>query len=89
VLPLIEQQPTERSGERSCTTKRAGHSPRERPEFLASILDDAGQQDAAAALTETPPTGSLIYRKVLRPRSDRHRLDPIPWPRGLEVTFCD
>ena len=58
-----------RSGARSCA-RNGADAPRERPEFLAWILDDAGEQDAAAVLAEMPPPARLVYRRVLRPRHD-------------------
>jgi hypothetical protein len=52
----------------------------DRPEFLTWILDDAGEQDAAAVLTEMPPPARLVYGRVLHPRYDaRHRWQ-IPGP---------
>ena len=75
VLPLIEQHLTRAQWRAFLRKERARRSPRERPQFLAWILDDASQQDTAAVLTEMPPPARLIYRRVLRPRYDaRH-----PW----------
>jgi len=74
VLPLIEQHLTLAQWRAFLHKERARRSPRERPEFLTWILDDAGQQDTAAVLTEMPPPARLIYRRVLRPRYDaQHR----------------
>jgi hypothetical protein len=67
VLPLIEQHLTRAQWRAFLHKERSRLSPRERPEFLTWILDDAGEQDAAAVLTEMPPA-RLIYRRVLRPR---------------------
>jgi hypothetical protein len=59
VLPIIEQHLTQAHWRAFLHKERARRSPRERPEFLVWILDDAGQQDTAAVLTEMPPpTGS-------------------------------
>lgn len=80
VLPLIEQHLTKAQWRAFLHEERARRSPRERPEFLAWILDDSSQGDAAAVLTEMPPPARLIYRRVLQPRYDaQHR-----WhvPRG-------
>jgi len=44
------------------------------------ILDDAGEQDAAAVLTEMPPPARLVYRRVLRPRYDAQHRWQIPSP---------
>jgi hypothetical protein len=41
-------------------TERSRRSPRERPGFLTWILDDAGEQDAAAVRTEMPPSARLV-----------------------------
>jgi Hemerythrin HHE cation binding domain len=74
VLPLIEQHLTRAQWRAFLHEERARRSPRERPEFLTWILDDAGSQDTAAVLTEMPPPARLIYRRVLRPRySAQHR----------------
>jgi hemerythrin-like domain-containing protein len=80
VLPLIEQHLTRAQWRAFLHKERARRSPRERPEFLAWILDDASQQDAAAVLTEMPPPARLIYRRVLRPRYDAQHRWQIPNP---------
>jgi hemerythrin-like domain-containing protein len=74
VLPLIEQHLTRAQWRAFLLTERARRSPRERPEFLTWILDDATEQDTAAVLAEIPPPARLVYRRVLRPRYDaQHR----------------
>jgi hemerythrin-like domain-containing protein len=80
VLPLIEQHLTRAQWRAFLRTERARRSPRERPEFLTWILDDASQQDTAAVLTEMPPPARLIYRRVLRPRYDAQHRWQIPSP---------
>jgi hemerythrin-like domain-containing protein len=80
VLPLIEQRLTRAQWRAFLHKERARRRPRERPEFLAWILDDAGQQDTAAVLTEMPPPARLIYRRVLRPRYDAQHRWQIPSP---------
>ena len=80
VLPLIEQHLTRAQWRAFLHKERARRSPRERPEFLAWILDDAGQQDTAAVLAEMPPPARLIYRRVLRPRYDTQHRWQIPGP---------
>jgi hypothetical protein len=67
VLPLIEQHLTRAQWRAFLHKERSRRSPRERPEFLAWILDDAAEQDAAAVLAEMPPPARLIYRRVPRP----------------------
>jgi hemerythrin-like domain-containing protein len=80
VLPLVEQHLTGAQWRAFLHKERARRSPRERPEFLAWILDDASQQDTAAVLTEMPPPARLIYRRVLRPRYDAEHRWQIPSP---------
>jgi Hemerythrin HHE cation binding domain len=74
VLPLIEQHLTRAQWRAFLLAERARRRPRERPEFLTWILDDASPRDAAAVLTELPAPARLVYRRVLRPRYDaQHR----------------
>jgi hypothetical protein len=74
VLPLIEQHLTRAQWRAFLHKERARRPPRERPGFLTWILDDAGEQDTAAVLTELPPPARVVYRRVLRPRYDaQHR----------------
>jgi hypothetical protein len=80
VLPLIEQHLTRAQRRAFLHKERSRLSPRERPEFLTWILDDAGEQDAAAVLTEMPPPARLVYRRVLRPRYDAQHRWQIPGP---------
>jgi hypothetical protein len=80
VLPLLEQHLTRAQWRAFLHKERGRRSPRERPEFLAWILDDAGEQDAAAVLTEMPPAARLAYRRVLRPRYDAQHRWQIPTP---------
>ena len=80
VLPLIEQHLTPAQWRAFLRKERSRRSPRERPDFLTWILDDASEQEAAAVLSEMPPPARLVYRRVLRPRYDaRHRWQ-IPSP---------
>ena len=79
ILPLIEQYLT-RAQWRAFLHKERRRSPRERPDFLTWILDDAGEQDAAAVLSEMPPPARLVYRRVLRPRYDAQHRWQIPSP---------
>jgi Hemerythrin HHE cation binding domain len=55
VLPLIEQHLTRAQWRAFLHPERSRRSPRERPGFLTWILDDTGEQDAAAVFTEMPP----------------------------------
>ena len=80
VLPLIEQHLTRAQWRAFLHKERARRSPRERPEFLTWILDDASQQDTATVLTEIPPPAPLIYHRVLRPRYDAQHRWQIPTP---------
>jgi hypothetical protein len=68
VLPLVERHLTRAQWRAFLLTERDRRSPRERPEFLTWILDDADEQGAAAVLTAIPPPARLAYRRVLRPR---------------------
>jgi hemerythrin-like domain-containing protein len=80
VLPLIEQHLARAQWRAFLHKERARRSPRDRPEFLTWILDNAGPQDAAAVLTEMPPPARLIYRLVLRRRYDAEHRWQIPSP---------
>jgi hemerythrin-like domain-containing protein len=80
VLPLLEQHLTRAQWRTFLHKERSRRSPRERPEFLTWVLDDAGEQDAAAVLTEMPPPARLVYRRVLRPRYDAQHRWQIPSP---------
>jgi hypothetical protein len=80
VLPLIEQHLTRAQWRAFLHTERSRRPPRERPGFLTWILDDAGEQDAAAVLAEMPPPARLVYRRVLRPRYDAQHRWQIPGP---------
>jgi iron-sulfur cluster repair protein YtfE (RIC family) len=87
VLPLIEQHMTRAQWRAFMIKERNKRPPRERPEFLTWVLDDAGEQDAAAVLTELPPPARLAYRWVLRPRYDaQHRWQmPSPTAAGRDT----
>jgi len=77
VFPLLEQHLTQAQWRRFLHKERSQRSPRERPEFLTWLLDDASEQDARVVLSELPPPARLVYRRVLRPRynaQDRWRI---------------
>ncbi len=78
VLPLIEKHLTRAQWRAFLLTERDRRPARERPGFLTWILDDAGEQDAAAVLAEMPPPARLAYRWVLRPRYDAQHRWQIP-----------
>jgi hypothetical protein len=78
VLPLLEQHLTRAQWRAFLQKERSRRSPRERPEFLAWILDDAGEQDAAAVLAEMPPPARLVYRRALKPRYEAQHRWQIP-----------
>ena len=80
VLPVIEQHLTRAQWRAFLHKERSRRSPRERPEFLTWILDDAAEQDAAAVLAEMPPPARLVYRRVLRPRYDAQHRWQVPRP---------
>jgi hemerythrin-like domain-containing protein len=70
ILPLIEQHLTQAQWRAFLHKERSRRSPRERPEFLTWLLDDASEQDARTVLSELPPPARLVYRRVLQPRYD-------------------
>jgi hemerythrin-like domain-containing protein len=80
VVPLLEQHLTQAQWRAFMHKERGRRSPRERPEFLTWILDDASEQDAAAVLTELPPPARVVYRRVLRPRYDAQHRWQVPSP---------
>jgi hemerythrin-like domain-containing protein len=74
VLPLIERHLTRAQWRQFLLTERGRRMPRERPQFLTWILDDASEKDTAAVMAELPPPARVVYRRILRPRYDRqHR----------------
>ena len=74
VLPLIEQHLSQAQWHAFLMKERGRRKPRERPEFLTWVLDDASEPDARAVLSELPPPGRLVYRRILRPRYEaQHR----------------
>jgi hemerythrin-like domain-containing protein len=75
VFPLLERYLSRREWRRFLLTERGRRRPRERPEFLMWVLDDASDEDAAAVLTELPRPAHLVYRFILRPRYAAER----PW----------
>jgi hypothetical protein len=68
VFPLLERHLSRREWRRFLRTERRRRPPRQRPEFLTWVLEDASDQDAAAVLTELPRPARLVYRWLLRPR---------------------
>jgi hypothetical protein len=73
VFPLLERHLSRREWRSFLLTERRRGSPRERPEFLTWVLDDASDDDAAAVLAELPRPAHVVYRRVLRPRYDAER----------------
>jgi hemerythrin-like domain-containing protein len=80
VLPLLEQHLTQAQWRAFLHQERNRRTPRERPEFLAWILDSAGEHDAAAVLAEMPSPARLVYRRVLKPRYEAQHRWQIPSP---------
>jgi hypothetical protein len=68
VFPLLERHLSQREWRRFLRTERRRRPLWERPEFLAWVLDDASDEDAAAVLAELPRPAHLVYRFILRPR---------------------
>jgi hemerythrin-like domain-containing protein len=86
VLPLLEQHLTRAQWRAFLHKERNRRSPRERPEFLTWILDDASDRDAAAVLAEMPPPARLVYRRVLKPRYEAQHRWQIPLPAAGPAT---
>jgi hemerythrin-like domain-containing protein len=80
VLPLIEQHLTQAQWRAFLHKERNRRTVWERPGFLTWILDSAGEQDAAAVLTELPPPARLVYRRVLKPRYEAQHRWQLPGP---------
>src|SRR6266545_584725 len=68
VFPLLERHLSRREWRGFLLTERRRRPPRERPEFLTWVLDDASDEDAAAVMIELPRPAHLVYRWLLRPR---------------------
>jgi hemerythrin-like domain-containing protein len=68
VFPLLGRHLSRREWRTFLLTERRRRPPRERPEFLTWVLDDASDEDTAAVMTELPRPAHLVYRWVLRPR---------------------
>ncbi|HEV8297749.1 MAG TPA: hemerythrin domain-containing protein [Acidimicrobiales bacterium] len=68
VFPLLEQHLSRQEWRRFLETERDRHSLRERPRWLAWVLDDASERDAAAVMAEMPRPAHVVYRWFLRPR---------------------
>ena len=68
VFPLLERHLSRREWRKFLLTERRRRSPRERPEFLTWVLDEASDEDAAAVMAELPRPAHLVYRRLLRPR---------------------
>jgi len=73
VFPLLDRHLSRGEWRRFLLTERRRRSPRERPEYLTWVLDNASDQDTAAVLAELPRPAHLVYRRVLRPRYDAQR----------------
>jgi hemerythrin-like domain-containing protein len=82
VLPLIELHMTEAQWRAFLHKERTRRSARERPDFLAWILDQASDRDAAAVLTEMPAPVGVVYRRILKPRYDGQRRWQLARPAG-------
>jgi Hemerythrin HHE cation binding domain len=73
VFPLLERHLSRAEWRRFLLTERRQRPPRERPEFLTWVLDEASEEDTAAVLAELPRPAHLVYRRVLRPRYQAQR----------------
>jgi iron-sulfur cluster repair protein YtfE (RIC family) len=70
IFPLLEHHLSRREWRRFLRTERRRRAPRQRPEFLTWVLDEASNQDAAAVWAELPRPAQLVYRWILWPRYD-------------------
>jgi Hemerythrin HHE cation binding domain len=73
VFPLLERHLSRAEWRRFLLTERRRRPPRERPEFLTWVLDNASDEDTAAVLGELPRPAHLVYRRLLRPRYQAQR----------------
>jgi hypothetical protein len=87
VLPLLEQHLSRVEWHRFLVTERNRTPVRERPTFLAWVLDDAEEADRDAVLGELPPPGRVVYQHVIGPRyRARHpRRRTLDRPRTIAV----
>jgi iron-sulfur cluster repair protein YtfE (RIC family) len=88
VLPLLEQHLSRAEWRRFLVTERSRTPLRERPTFLAWVLDGAEDVDREAVLGELPPPGRVVYRRVIGPRyRARHpRPGNLERPRNVAVS---
>lgn len=74
VVPLLEQYLSRAEWRQFLLSERDRHAVRERPAFLAWVLDDASDTDRAAVMAELPRPARLGYHLAIKPRYDReHR----------------
>jgi hypothetical protein len=73
-LPLVEHHLTDQDWHLFLRTERRKRPLRERPIFLAWVLDDASSVDAHAVLRELPWPGRLVYRYLLKRRFEARHL---------------
>jgi iron-sulfur cluster repair protein YtfE (RIC family) len=74
VLPLVERNLTDAQWHGFLQTERRKSPPRERPTFLAWVLDDADPEDADAVLRELPLPGRVVFRRIIQPRYEARGL---------------
>ena len=74
VLPLVERNLSDAQWHGFLETERRKSPPRERPTFLAWVLDDADPQDVDAVLRELPPPGRVVFRNFIQPRYEARHL---------------
>jgi iron-sulfur cluster repair protein YtfE (RIC family) len=73
-LPIVRSKLTDADWHDFLHAERRRRPARERPTFLAWVLDDAAPADAAAVLHELPPPGRLVFHWVIAPRYRARRL---------------
>ncbi len=74
VLPLVERHLSDAQWHWWLRTERRKSPPRDRPTFLAWVLDEAAPEHERAVLRELPPPGRLVLRRVIQPRYAARRL---------------
>jgi Hemerythrin HHE cation binding domain len=89
VFPLLEEHLSGGEWRAFLRTERARRSARERPLWLAWVLDEAALTDTDAVLSELPRPARVFYRRVLGPRYrvEHHwRLDMPTTERSITPT---
>jgi hypothetical protein len=89
VLPLLERHLSRAEWRRFLVTERSRTPLRERPTFLAWVLDGAEEADREAVLGQLPPPGRVVYRRVIGPRYRARHPRPRTSDRPRSVAVSD